>query len=288
MSKVTLKIGDILTSFNPTYTSDVEDFKITGFNGGIIFRPSSNTQLHICSHWYVNGIKYATEDIAIPPTDFSHLKAGQWIRSLFDIGDRRKDKWYQVAGVSDLGGLIWYIMSGCNEVYNHDPLTWDLSDVRDEDPNTPKEIKEDKEMFEPITEDNFQQVWINSNIGCNETVYLSEPSSCPVKEITFAPYDGFWIIKSTLGSIYTKSFIEFLNFIEKRFKLKPLPKFDLEEYIQSQISNAAIKLDAAENPKNFIVVAEINGHTHTFELEIADEDSADKVIAAIKILEGLK
>lgn len=94
-----------------------------------------------------------------------------------------------------------------------------------------------KKEYQEITEDNFQQVWFNSNIGCNETTYSFESSQCPVKEITFSPYNDFWIIKSTLGSIHTKSFTEFLDFIHKRFTLKPLPvpKFDFEEYINNNV-----------------------------------------------------
>jgi len=291
MSKITLKIGDRLTSFNPTHTSDVEDFKITGFNGGIIFRPSSNTQLHICSHWYVNGTKYATEDIAIPPTSFSHLKAGQWIKSLFDIGDRRKDKWYQVAGVSDLGGLIWYIMSGCNEVYNHDPLTWDLSDVRDEDPHIPKEMKaevasgeylhkilsykEKKEMFEPITKDNIEDVLKYNNISAQwYSIDVDRESGDPWRISVTHPSDNRLEVETLFDSDYWIQYLEiaFQNELQDG-KLNPLPKFDFETYIMKNIGSSI----ASEMMR---AIAQ--------SLTTRTKENADKIIEAYKILEGLK
>lgn len=79
-------------------------------------------------------------------------------------------------------------------------------------------------MYEPITEHNFKQVWETS-------AYLGN-YSISVKSHT----TGWEACFFKNGSISTQNFDEFLAFVQKRVELKPLPKFDFEEYINNNIS----------------------------------------------------
>lgn len=98
------------------------------------------------------------------PKDFSHIKPGQWIRSLENVEDARLEgKWYKVKSIHENVEIKYIGMNNYN-CYSNDPKSWDLSDVRDTNPD--EEIKMQEEQ-EPI-------IWkqsIESSKGWHEETF---------------------------------------------------------------------------------------------------------------------
>lgn len=85
-----------------------------------------------------NGIPISEiESVEIAqPKDFSHIKVGNWVRSLVDMGNNRtKDKWYSCVAVSPKGDCMTY--QSYRELISMSNEEWDLLDIRDENPNKP-------------------------------------------------------------------------------------------------------------------------------------------------------
>lgn len=74
------------------------------------------------------------------PNNFSHIKAGQWIKSLVTNNDREKDKWYQVEYTAC--DTLQYINNEGEFNTSFSLEEWDINNVRDNNPDdNTKEIK---------------------------------------------------------------------------------------------------------------------------------------------------
>ena len=70
------------------------------------------------------------------PSPFDAVQIGQWIRSKIFNEARDSNKWYKCSN-NMVGGLFYYYTKNSNneQCSSQDVLTWDLTDIRDYDPN---------------------------------------------------------------------------------------------------------------------------------------------------------
>lgn len=138
--------------------------------------------------------------------------------------------------------------------------------------------------FEPITKDNIKEVLKYNKDKFN--VFVNYEIKKDSFAIDFTPFVNK--ISQFNYIIQTNNFDEFLAFIQKRVKLEPLPKFDFEQYL---LDNGFEKHNYGSSliKHNLLVWVLTNHFQLNSRLEyLKTKENADILIAAAKLLEGLK
>ena len=162
-----------------------------------------------------------------------------------------------------------------------------------------EKAKEETTMqeFDPITKENINEVleyngWKYD--GENYNHYQSTKDGFVVDYTILLADFKFkfnYYLRSEYGNIQTDDFNEFLIFVQKRVDLKPLPKFefDFEQYL---LDNGFKSQDSLIN---YLYNKTKQIYIYTTHFESSDrikyaktKENADMLIAATKLLEGLK
>lgn len=178
------------------------------------------------------------------PKDFSHINVGQWVR--FIVNDVNKyptttfNKWYQrldnscsteYSETTNESKYFWYKDDDLDIIYSRNIQAWDLTDIRDTNPdqpvqpnevvNQPVETHEDIEYY-PTTKDNIAEVLEYNDICLNGIEIKND-----------------WVLMSIQNSDHMDKFCfknpRWLELLELNLGIKlkpiPVPKFDFVQYL---------------------------------------------------------
>lgn len=178
----------------------------------------------------------------------------------------------------------------CNPIINNSPTRYE---------QLKKIYEETMQEFEPITKENIEEVlkyndWeYDSREIYDEFPVYNCPDVCTPYYISIRQQDSnrleFYLsgIDDYEGdSIITTDFNEFLTFVQKRVELKPIPKkpeFDFERYLKE---NGFKHKYSLFNLQIYIYTTHFESLNNTKYAKT--KENADILIAAAKLLEGLK
>ena len=224
----------------------------------------------------------------------------------FKIGTRVKHEKYGegvVVAISFYQGMIKVVFDNGETGYYYYTVAKYLDLLSEltiiEQPISKMETTEEKmQEFDPITKENINEVleyngWKYD--GENYNHYQSTKDGFVVDYTILLADFKFkfnYYLRSEYGNIQTDDFNEFLIFVQKRVDLKPLPKFEFD-FKQYLLDNGSATKDEYlwVTIKNDITVWIFNNH---FALSVNSttyaktKENADILIAATKVLEGLK
>ncbi len=151
---------------------------------------------------------------------------------------------------------------------------------------------EEKTMqeFEPITKDNIEKV-LKYNGWKYQGAYIHYQIETEIDALNFNILlndDMFsYVLSCNYGNINTNDFNEFLAFVQKRITLNPIPKkpeFNFGSYLIHKLhafNKSDITTDFSSTYFNFTIRTDYAKYAKT-------KENADILIAAAKLLEGLK
>lgn len=121
-------------SWNWVYKKDKESIYFDNLIYDICHRDANNVKLIFYKKSFAEIADILEQEIKdIQPKDFSHIKPGQWIKSLVTDNDIQKDKWYQVKSTSQ--DILQYINNEGDCITCWSVEEWDINDVRDNNPD---------------------------------------------------------------------------------------------------------------------------------------------------------
>lgn len=248
------------------------------------------------------------------PKDFSHIKVGQWVKRKLD------NKWYQreKGRLKDfLSSILWFRLENNEYCGSQYPQNWDLTDIRDTNPDQPVETHEEVEESGLTWKQG-----IENTTGWKLEVYQKQFPQVTVEEINEEHYpitkdnivevleyngidkdryehkcDHILVVTKDLNNSNVFYFNNplWLQLVEVYFgKLKPIPKpkFDFVQYLLDnsfKVWGIDDYIEWSADLNGIRVWSEANAIFTNGGLRIKPtKDNADILIAMSKLSEELK